>query len=228
MKQFLDTNLSCLVDDFKDMFISSIIQLSSQERIVIWLSGGSSVNHFYTEMEHFFSQLDSDTRKKIYFCFLDERVVAFSSPESNYFGLKSLLLDPLIALWYISQDQVILPDFSRDDFAQDYYNRVGNIDIWLFWVGPDGHTCSLFPNHKLLEDEFDWYQEIHDSPKPPSHRITISATMLRNTPYAFVFFMGESKKQAYDNFIDNELSIHDCPVKMTQECRNVFVFSDLG
>lgn len=228
MKQFLDTDISNLVQDFKKVFISSILQLSSQDRITIWLSGWSSVNHFYSEMENIFFDLDPDIRKKIYFCFLDERVVSISDPESNYFWLKTSLLDSLIHFWYITKDQILLPDFSRDNFAENYYKQVRSIDIWLFWVGPDGHTCSLFPHHELLDDTSIWYLEIHDSPKPPSHRITISQTMLKDIPFAFVFFMGESKKQAYYNFVDTQLPIAECPVKFTQECRDVYVFSDLG
>jgi 6-phosphogluconolactonase len=226
MKQYIDTNISDLVSEFKQLFTASAQELSSQEKITIWLSGWSSVNHFYAEMVNIFSELSPDLRKKIYFFFLDERVVDFSDPDSNYLWLNESLLQPLIQNWYIDKTQVLLPDFSLEDFAEDYSKKVEKIDIWLFWVGPDGHTCSLFPNHKLLDDSSDWYLQIHDSPKPPLHRITVSKNMLLHTQFAYTFFMGESKKSAYANFINPEILVHDCPVKLTQNCRNSYVFCD--
>ena len=226
MKQFTDTNIWNLVGDFKQLFISSIEELSSQDTITIWLSGWSSVNHFYAEMENIFSGLNSELRKKIQFFFLDERVVPFTHADSNYLWLNESLLQPLIQSWYIDKAQILLPDFSLENFALEYSGRVENIDIWLLWVWPDGHTCSLFPNHKLLDDSSEWFLEVHDSPKPPLHRITVSKNMLEKTQFAYVFFMGESKKWAFTNFIDTDLSIHDCPVKFTQDCRNTYVFTD--
>ena len=226
MKQFVDTSAQNLVDNFKKLFISSVQELSFNDKITIWLSGWSSVNHFYAEMENIFSELGQELTEKIHFCFLDERVVSISDPDSNYFWLKESLLHPLMQNWHIQESQILLPDFSAQDFATEYTRRVGAIDIWLFWVGPDGHTCSLFPNHPLIDDASDWYLEIHDSPKTPLHRITISKNMLLHTQFAYVFFMGESKKLAYTNFLDTNLWVNDSPIKLTQDCPNTYVFSD--
>ena len=47
-------------------------------------------------------------------------------------------------------------------------------DLLLLGFGPDGHICSLFPDHALLSVTEPWILPIADSPKPPPERITFS------------------------------------------------------
>jgi len=65
----------------------------------------------------------------------------------------------------------------------------------LLGVGEDGHVNSLFPGHKALLAE-GLTAGIHDSPKPPPRRVTMTLEAIRDAGRILIIATGEGKANA--------------------------------
>lgn len=229
MKTFKSEDLNELATTAFDQLKNIIEELAlTKNTITIALSGGSSITGIYKQIKERAGELSRDTWSKVIFCFADERVVPLDSDDSNYKFAKKQFLEELILDGHISEEQIIKIDFESAQPHLKYTQALsGAVDIALLGVGPDAHTCSLFPNHTSTENESSEFILVKDSPKPPSVRISLSRNMLKSVPYPFAFFIGESKREAYGNFINEKTSYKAVPIKIIQECAQASIFTNL-
>ena len=198
-----------------------------QSIVTIGLSGGTSLLSFYGNLRDSFSSIDVKLRKKIRFVFLDERLVLLDHPDSNYRLLSEVLFVPLLEKNLLSDKQILSVRTDMTDPATEYSLRVPSVDIGFFGVGPDGHIASLFPHHRGLQNKSDGYIFIHDSPKLPSDRISVSVSFIQNISSVFIFFIGEKKREAYNRFLDTSTSKEQCPAKYLLGCTDCMIVTDL-
>ncbi|MCJ1446248.1 MAG: suppressor of los1-1 [Stictis urceolatum] len=150
--------------------------------------------------------------------FADERAVQLDHEDSNYRLLKDELLDKIppsmskptvhpIDVEHLGDTQELADRYQEEilrSFAAKDSVKLPVFDLLLLGCGPDGHTCSLFPNHELLREEHAWVAAIEDSPKPPPRRITLSLPVVTHgTKIAFVA-TGEGKKEILRQILDTE------------------------
>lgn len=76
-------------------------------------------------------------------------------------------------------------------------SEVGVFDLVLLGLGEDGHTASLFPDHTWgTSPEAAATLAVHDAPKPPPERVSLSARRLSLTRQLMFLVSGASKRQA--------------------------------
>jgi len=86
------------------------------------------------------------------------------------------------------------PDEGADAYAEAVA-YVAPLDFVLLGVGEDGHVASLFPGHRALKAD-GLTVGIHDSPKPPSGRVSLTMEALRDARSVLIIATGAGKAHA--------------------------------
>ena len=160
--------------------------VDKKEKVNISLAGGSTPKIFYTTLSEpkYKNQIDWS---KIHFYWGDERCVSPDNAESNFLMTKTSLLDHIP----IPKENIhrILGENNPESELIRYSDEiVHNLPIkkgipkfdWVFLgLGNDGHTASLFPNTKELENRKD-ICVITTHPETGQKRISFSYPLLEN------------------------------------------------
>jgi len=76
---------------------------------------------------------------------------------------------------------------------RDWLAGVAVFDLSLLGMGEDGHTASLFPGQAWEEAEV---IAVHNAPKPPPERVSLSASRLSHSRRVWFIVTGEEKREA--------------------------------
>jgi 6-phosphogluconolactonase len=183
--------------------------LAERGAFVIALSGGSLPFFLWPALQDAFVAQHVDPKYDCWHVLLaDERCVPHDDDENNLKSIREHFLNhcpsiPSSQIHGINEEQL---QVSTDAVAKDYDARLkavldksgcgGQLDLAVLGFGPDGHTCSLFPGHALLDinNSDDYVLPIEDSPKAPPKRITLTLHVLNKlTRHVIVCGAGDSK-----------------------------------
>ena len=138
---------------------------------------------------------------------VDERMVPFDSPESNWGMVQRRLLAPLD--WPQSK-RCFLKNMD-EDAAESYDKLLRSIfhgpmpqfDLIFLGVGTDGHTASLFPGSRYLDDNQSWVLQT-ESPVPPKDRITLGMGVIRAARQVVIVVTGEEKRPVVQQMLKGD------------------------
>ncbi|KAK5126721.1 hypothetical protein LTR85_009655 [Meristemomyces frigidus] len=150
--------------------------------------------------------------------YADERCVPLNHEDSNHKLVQEEWLNKIPKemaqpeVFTISEEHLDDAQETADEYEQKLVSvfaardsvKLPLFDLILLGCGPDGHTCSLFPDHPLLREQDAWVLSISDSPKPPAKRITLSLPVVLAAAKVGFVATGGGKKDVLKKIFETE------------------------
>jgi 6-phosphogluconolactonase len=171
-------------------------------RFTVALSGGSTPRALYQLLSAAPNRGRVDW-SSVEFFWGDERSVPPDDKASNFRMANEAMLQTLA----IPEAQIHRMEAEREDFdaaAMEYQETIARVlqvsaagsppavDLVLLGMGPDGHTASLFPETKALDETTRWVVS-NEVPQLNTRRMTLTVPMI-NAARSVIFLIAGEKK----------------------------------
>lgn len=153
----------------------------------------------------------------VHFWFGDERFVPSDSPDRNAGQARAAFLDEVGATRVHevpAADQVADAEAAAASYSEEVRAEGGGaFDVLMLGIGPDGHVASLFPGHPGLDVTDALAAAVHDSPKPPPDRVTLTFEALDRAHTVWFLASGEGKAEAVARALADDGSVAETPAR---------------
>lgn len=144
---------------------------------------------------------------RVSFWWGDERWLERDDPERNELQARTALLDHIaVPPGNVHPFPAAGEGTALDDAAQGYADELARnapdgsewprFDITFLGVGPDGHIASLFPERTGIREVERSVIAVHDSPKPPPERLSLTRPVLNSSERIWLVLAGADKASA--------------------------------
>lgn len=207
---------------------------AQQDAVNVATSGGSLPDILAAGFQYHRDVLQPINRLHTWYS--DERLVPLNDKESNHLTNKPfydaihLDMNDRQHVHTIREQLVSQPEQCAADYQQQIIKHMGQqpvFDIILLGMGPDGHICSLFPNHPLNKVTDRLVAPIVDSPKPPPQRITFTHPLLSAARNIVFVVTGEGKADSVKEVLEHtEQSVLPAAIALRNAQGNVSFYLD--
>ena len=173
-------------------------------RPAICLTGGSGPKLLYTLLgsSDYHGRIPWD---RVHWFIGDERFVSEDDPRNNMAMARKIFLDRCAppANIHPIPTQTADPDIAARDYESELQAFYGArhldaarslFDFVLMGLGPDGHTASLFPGAKALDETERWVVGVdHANVEPFVPRVTLTLPALASSREMLFLACGEAK-----------------------------------
>jgi 6-phosphogluconolactonase len=137
----------------------------------------------------------------------DERFLPAGHPDRNETQAREALLDhvpvePSRVHAMAPADAGMTPEAGAQAYAEMLAaaapagDPVPIFDVCLLGVGEEGHTASIFPDSPAVHETALSVVAVHDCPKPPPVRITLTLPAIRRAAEIWLVTSGKGKAEA--------------------------------
>ena len=183
-------------------FVSALAQAQATRGVAqVALTGGSMGSAIFASVLSAAGRGDVDW-SQVYVWWGDERYLPTGDPDRNDTqnddaGLSQLGLDGGKVFRVEGPDASPSAEASASSYGATVRDfGQGEFDVVLLGVGPDGHVASLFPHHPAQRITDAIAVAVHESPKPPPDRVSLTFEALNRTREVWFLVAGSDKADA--------------------------------
>ena len=211
----------------EEFTVRSAESIARRGRFVVALPGGSVATTFLPVL----AGLTVDWAHIDLF-WIDERAVPPDHPDSNYGIASRLLLRPAhVPPARIHRMYGELPELEQaarraSDELKSVAGDPPRLDLALVGVGEDGHVASIFGGVSVggRRAPVDPVIAVHDAPKPPARRLTMTLPVLADAGIVVVAAFGAAKAEAMRDAIG--ASVRTPVARLLRDARSSLVLLD--
>lgn len=168
------------------------------------LSGGTTPKAIYNYLAKYYTH--ESLWKKTFLFWGDERAVAQTDNDSNYkmamdAGLSTLCIPSENIFRMKAEDDIENQAKKYDDLLRRILPH-SHFDLLMLGMGEDGHTASLFPSTKALNEKNAFVVANH-IPQKKTWRMTLTFPVINKAHHIVFYVTGASKKHKLQEVFNN-------------------------
>jgi len=214
MKLHRELFIAGSLDDLAREAAARVVDLANRSvqmrgRFSLALSGGSTPRRLYQLLTQSPYRQAIDW-SRVHLFFADERFVPHADSESTVRLIRETLLQGVTVPdenFHVMPTESGSPEQNAALYTRElelfFGGTVPVFDLILLGMGPDGHTASLFPGHP---DPAGIVAAVHDSPKPPPIRLTLTLTAIRAAREVMFLVTGADKAETLAQVFDADIN----------------------